>query len=69
MRKPVQGFPPASALAKGATPRARAISTALNLPGPAQRAKQAKELKRAHQKAYEDTLPKPALGWLDELTN
>jgi len=61
-------MPTASELAKGTTPRAQAISKALNLPGPERRAKNAQARDRGYQQAYENTLPKPSLDWLDDLT-
>lgn len=67
-----QGYPLTSEIAKGKaskSARARAISAALDLPGPELRAKATKDRQRQLKAQYEATLPKPKMAWLDELTN
>ena len=63
-------YPLTSEVAKGPkskSARARALSAALDIPGPRLRAKAAEERKRQLKAQYEAMLPKPKMAWLDDL--
>lgn len=65
-----QGYPLTSEIAKGKaskSARARAISAALDMPGPGLRVQATKDRQRQLKAQYEATLPEPKMAWLDDL--